>query len=95
MMIDVPSHLLAGNLFYLSALTIAVFAVVALSCSPPGFRLCGMTLLNGGVVARLGAVGTVAITLGKYATKLLQVDTRVLLPIVDVQQQLITPCIIN
>jgi len=43
----------------------------------------------------LGALGTDAITLSKYATEIFQVVTGVLFPIVDVEQQLITQCIIN
>jgi hypothetical protein len=43
----------------------------------------------------LGALGTDAIALSKYATEVFQVVTGVLFPIVDVEQQLITQCIIN
>jgi hypothetical protein len=43
----------------------------------------------------LGALGTDAFTLSKYAMEVFQVVTSVLLPIVDVEQQLITQCIIN
>lgn len=43
----------------------------------------------------MGALGTDAITLSKYATEVCQVVTGVLFPIVDVEQQLISQCTIN
>lgn len=43
----------------------------------------------------LGALGTDAIILSKYPIDVFQVDNGVLFPIVDVEQQLITQCIIN
>jgi hypothetical protein len=43
----------------------------------------------------LGALGPDTITLSKYATEVFQVVTGVLFPIADVEQQLITQCIIN
>jgi hypothetical protein len=43
----------------------------------------------------LGALSIDAITLSIYAMEVFQVVTGVLFPIVDVEQQLITQCIIN
>lgn len=43
----------------------------------------------------MGALSIDAITLSIYAMEVFQVVTGVLFPIVDVEQQLITQCIIN
>lgn len=65
------------------------FVLATLRSCPPGFRLCGMTLLN----EDLCALSTDAITLSIYAMEVFQIVIGVLFPIVDVEQQLITQCI--
>lgn len=71
------------------------FVLTALRCCPPGFRLCGMTLLNEGVVARFECPWYRC----NYSQHVCHGGVSSchwwFFPIVNVEHQLITQCIIN